>query len=103
MLELNKIHLGNSYELIKEIPDKSVDLVIIDPPYGINMDKGVLTRYGNSPDKTKIYDGNWDDTTPPKCFFDEILRIGITVLIFGGQLPKRYEGANDSGSLIVIQ
>ena len=35
MLELNKIHLGDSYELIKEIPDNSVDLVIIDPPYEI--------------------------------------------------------------------
>lgn len=33
MLELNKIHLGDSYELIKYIPDKSIDLVIIDPPY----------------------------------------------------------------------
>lgn len=33
MLEINTIHLGDSYKLIKDIPDKSVDLVIIDPPY----------------------------------------------------------------------
>jgi site-specific DNA-methyltransferase (adenine-specific) len=33
MLELNKIHLGDCYELIKQIPDKSVDLIITDPPY----------------------------------------------------------------------
>ena len=36
MLEINKIHLGDSYELIKQIPDKSIDLVIIDPPYLID-------------------------------------------------------------------
>lgn len=30
---LNTITLGDSYELIKDIPDKSVDLIIIDPPY----------------------------------------------------------------------
>lgn len=30
---INTITLGNSYELIKYIPDKSIDLVIIDPPY----------------------------------------------------------------------
>jgi len=33
MLELNKIHLGDSYELIKEIPDKSVDCIYTDVPY----------------------------------------------------------------------
>lgn len=30
---INKITLGDSYKLIKDIPDKSIDLVIIDPPY----------------------------------------------------------------------
>ena len=30
---INTIQLGDSYELIKKIPDKSIDLVIIDPPY----------------------------------------------------------------------
>lgn len=33
MLELNKIHLGDCYKLIKEIPDKSVDCVYTDVPY----------------------------------------------------------------------
>lgn len=31
---------GNSYELIKQIPDKSIDLVIIDPPYEFDMGGG---------------------------------------------------------------
>lgn len=30
---INTIQLGNAYEMLKEIPDKSIDLVIIDPPY----------------------------------------------------------------------
>lgn len=30
---LNKITLGDSYMLIKNIPDNSIDLIIIDPPY----------------------------------------------------------------------
>lgn len=30
---INTITLGDSYKLIKDIPDKSVDLVVIDPPY----------------------------------------------------------------------
>ena len=30
---INTIQLGDCYELIKQIPDKSIDLVYIDPPY----------------------------------------------------------------------
>ena len=29
----NNIYLGNAYELIKEMQDKSVDLILTDPPY----------------------------------------------------------------------
>lgn len=33
MIELNKIYCADSLELMKEIPDKSIDLVLTDPPY----------------------------------------------------------------------
>lgn len=33
MIELDKIHLGDCYELIKRLPDKSIDLVYTDIPY----------------------------------------------------------------------
>lgn len=36
MLELNKIHHGDCLELMKDIPDKSIDLVVTDPPYLMN-------------------------------------------------------------------
>ena len=32
-MELNKIYNGDAYELIKQIPDKSIDLIVTDPPY----------------------------------------------------------------------
>lgn len=34
-MNLNDIYQGDAYELIKQIPDNSVDLVITDPPYEI--------------------------------------------------------------------
>lgn len=40
MLEANNIYLGDCYELIKQIQDKSVDLVITDPPYLIKNGDG---------------------------------------------------------------
>jgi DNA modification methylase len=36
MLELNKIYLGDCLEVMKDIPDKSVNLIVIDPPYNIH-------------------------------------------------------------------
>ena len=43
-MELNKIYLGDAYELIKQIPDKSIDLIVTDPPYEF-----VIGGNGHSP------------------------------------------------------
>lgn len=34
MIERNKIYLGDCMDFLREMPDKSVDLVLTDPPYG---------------------------------------------------------------------
>lgn len=39
-MELNKVYLGDCYELIKQIPDKSIDLVYTDIPYLFDMGGG---------------------------------------------------------------
>lgn len=36
----NEVYLGNAYELIKQVQDKSVDLIITDPPYELNVEGG---------------------------------------------------------------
>lgn len=48
-MELNKIYLGNAYELIKQVPDKSIDLIYTDIPYsfvgnGLNGGGGLGTN-----------------------------------------------------------
>ena len=81
--ELNKIYCMDCLEGLKKIPDNSVDLVVTDPPYGINADKGV-GGFGLSPKKARKYNEEWDSKTPSKDIFDEILRVGKKVIIFGG-------------------
>ena len=81
-LELNVIHNIDCLEFMRTLPDKCIDLVLTDPPYGIGADKGV-GGFGSS--KTdKHYEGNWDKFTPSREYFDEIIRIGKKVIIFGG-------------------
>lgn len=36
----NKIINADCMDILKQLPDKCVDLVLTDPPYGINCDGG---------------------------------------------------------------
>jgi site-specific DNA-methyltransferase (adenine-specific) len=69
---------------MREIEDKSIDLVITDPPYGIkesnekNASRGKLTKpkdYGHY---------EWDSSAPSAEYFSEIFRISKNQVIFGG-------------------
>lgn len=48
-IEPNNIYCGDCYELIKLVPDKSIDLIITDPPYlmesGGNGKKEMALRF----------------------------------------------------------
>ena len=59
----NNIYLGDAYKLIKDIPDKSVDLVITDPPYDIEgiHGSGILKpRPANQQTYNEISDSGLD-------------------------------------------
>lgn len=53
--EPNNIYNVDSYEAVKDIPDNSIDLVIIDPPYdiphttggGMLEEKGIRNMFDN--------------------------------------------------------
>ena len=63
MLEINKIYCGDCLELMKQIPDGSIDCVITDPPYGINKegvenDESLDTYYDSLPQMYRILKQN---------------------------------------------
>ena len=63
-----ELHLGDCLEVMKSIPDKSVDAVITDPPYGVQK-------------------ATWDDEIPPVEIWEQVRRItkdGASLLVFGG-------------------
>ena len=55
-MELNKIYLGDAYELIKQLDDKSVDLVYIDIPYDIEGNGGGGAFVSKKRDNHKEYE-----------------------------------------------
>lgn len=56
-LEINKIYLGDCIELLKKIPENSIDLIFADPPYNLQLN-GELYR----PNQTKVnaVNDDWD-------------------------------------------
>lgn len=67
---------GDCLEIMKEIPDGSVDIVLTDPPYGIGISK--------NPFRGKFEKKQWDNFIPTKEYFDEIFRISKHQVIWGG-------------------
>lgn len=56
-LELNKIHQGDCIELLKQVPDNSVDLIFADPPYNLQLNNELVR-----PDQSKVdaVNDDWD-------------------------------------------
>ena len=86
---INKITCADCMDILKQLPDKCIDLVLTDPPYGIGYDKQAFknsgTKYGNAVAQKRIYkQTDWDNKTPEKEVFDEIIRVSKNQIIFGG-------------------
>ncbi len=75
-------------EFMAKCPDKTFDLAIVDPPYGIKRDEGFEGFEGfggfGKPIARKRYKGWGDENTPNQEYFDELLRISENVIIWGG-------------------
>lgn len=89
MLEINKIYNADCLELMKQLPDKCVDLVLTDPPYGI----GISGSVGGGSHRGKVKECkkcDWDNEIPRKEYFEQIFRISKNQIIFGGNYFIEY-------------
>ena len=79
-----KLILGDCLEVMKSIPDKSVDAVITDPPYGIAdiWKGGASCGWGVA--RLATPERNAWDIKPDPRLFEEIDRIAKEKIIWGG-------------------
>lgn len=70
-MKVGYIKQGDCLELMKNIPDGSVDLVLTDPPYGTvkSLGKGKIAQ------ENGYRDYGWDETIDTEKMFQEISRI----------------------------
>ncbi len=95
------LRLGDCLEVMKTISDKSIDLVLTDPPYGIGMDNQKVRTKPNRPNthgrggELQYAVADWDKSPIGKEYFDEIFRISKHQIIWGANyycsyLPNSY-------------
>jgi site-specific DNA-methyltransferase (adenine-specific) len=84
VLEPNNIYLGDCLELMKQIPDKSIDCVITDPPYGLNIEKMRFCNTEGGIAKRNDYSDCFNDNRITGEYFRGIIRISNKQVIFGG-------------------
>lgn len=78
----NKIINADCIDILKQLPDKCIDLVLTDPPYGI----GDKFKGGKSSKLNKfnnIVNKGWDNV-PGDEYFNEIFRVSKNQIIWGG-------------------
>ena len=84
MKTTHKVILGDCLEKLKEIPDKSVDLVFADPPYNMSKKKGLGWKYS----KHITMQEEWDMFSKDEFFQfnQQWIRECIRILKHGGSL-----------------
>ena len=91
------INLYNSdcLSAMAKMPDKAYDLAIVDPPYGIGMDKPIemqesKNKFGKLRTNAKYKKGNWDTKIPDPLYFTELFRVSKHQIICGGNYFTNY-------------
>ena len=74
-------------EAMSKMEDNAFDLAIVDPPYGINVDKMTL---GNGKNKINRGLSNWDNNIPKKEYFDELKRVSKNYIVWGANYMTTY-------------
>jgi site-specific DNA-methyltransferase (adenine-specific) len=71
-------------EIMKQYPDKYFGLCIVDPPYGIGMDKTHFKTKSSNSKPTDYNAKDWDSAIPNKEYFAELMRVSKNQIIWGG-------------------
>ena len=69
--------------MMARYPDDYFDLAIVDPPYGLGMDKSRNSNKGNKAGFKIYHDTDWDSKSPNKEYFNELIRVSKNQIIWG--------------------
>lgn len=83
-------YLGDCLEVMRILPGLNFDIILTDPPYGINEAAGKNKSRGNLVIAKDYGTDLWDSKRPDWEYFKEIRRISRNQIIFGGNYFADY-------------
>ena len=84
--------LCDCMEVMKNMPDKSIGLSIVDPVYGGVTQGGYMKEQGGKrvghelADRRIYHQSIWAQDKTTKAYFDELFRVSKAQIIWGGEL-----------------
>ena len=83
----SEVFNSDCIEGMKQFSDKYFELAVVDPPYGIGVNKMQL---GNG--KKRIYRGetNWDSAIPTSEYWEQLFRVSKNQIVWGGNYMTEY-------------
>lgn len=75
--------------MMARYPDNYFDLAIVDPPYGININVSMGRRKGDKKSDYHKFAGQ-DSSIPSLDYFNELKRVSINQIIFGGNYMTEF-------------
>lgn len=86
---INQIINADCLDILRQLPDKCVDLLLTDPPYGIDYGGQLIKgeEYKTQTNKhgwRNFGNGEWDKERPSAEIFREMLRVSKNQIIWGG-------------------
>jgi site-specific DNA-methyltransferase (adenine-specific) len=75
------LYQGDCMEYMSGLDDKSFDLAVVDPPYGINAGK---MQMGKGKDKQWKQGKDWDSAVPGDDYFSGLMGVSHNQIIWGG-------------------
>lgn len=87
MNPISEVYNMDCVEYMKTLPDKFIDLAIVDPPFFKNVANGSF--YGSGLTKNGVKRGNyskienWDNNIPTNEYYKELIRISKNQIVWG--------------------
>ena len=95
-IQHNQIYNEDCLQFMKQLPDNYFDLIITDPPYGINVQhRNCVASRKDNRSKKKI---NWDKESLNAEHYKEMKRVSKNQIIFGANYQNCF---SDKGGAIV--